>query len=308
MNDHDAETIPIQPILVILVWRGGARLKRALDSLRDTEKYFKRVVISITSDPDSDDVREARKFASQMSSGGHPTKIEIICTGIELPTMKHQLFWISYLEKTGARKDDWIFWLAYDDELRSQGISELVDQRGNWPLTPNTVYLGPWSIRHETSNELWSQNTGEEEEVWTCLTRESKQLIPVYEWMSQQLLQPTYIQMSGSVAHLECHSRLVKTWPKKRGPMRIEMATAAHFNVRNVAEFATPVTIIYGRSDSDRSMYGRAAYWEDLNLFFQVLRDFPKAQRSIAPLVNAAGRRLLQMVTRTNITEEWRTR
>lgn len=300
-NDHSA----VLPILVVLVWRGGKRFERALTSIRDCEQYFSRVILSITSEQDSPDVQIARDYLANLANEGFSSKAEIICTGEEFPTMKHQKFWIEYLESTGAKRNDWIFWLAYDDQLRLKGIKEIVDRNGNWRLAQSTIYLGPWSIRHESSIELW-HGLENEEEIWTCLPKNSGKQIPVLNWISSQITQPTYLQMSGSVAQLDCHSRLIRTWPKKRRPMRIEMATAAHFRVHTVTEFVTAPTFIYGRSDSDRAAYGRSAYWEDLNLALRVLKDAPLARRPLAPLFRALAVRVIQIFTRKNPREEWR--
>jgi len=90
--------------------------------------------------------------------------------------------------------------------------------------------------------------------------------LPVAKWIGNQLVQPTYMQMSGSVIALESHQRVVNGRPKKKGPMRIEMATAATLNITTVEEFAEPISIIYGRPNSDRASYGNAARSEDVHL------------------------------------------
>ncbi len=48
--------------------------------------------------------------------------------------------------------------------------------------------------------------------------------------------------------------------------MRIEMATAAAPTNAFVEEFSEPVSIIYGRSNSDRANYAKTARKEDLHL------------------------------------------
>lgn len=83
-------------------------------------------------------------------------EVEVLCTGRELPTMQHQAFWVDYLQRTGTRPTDWIYWLAYDDEVRSRGIDAITDAHGNWPLTPQTAYFGPWAMRHEQAETLWN--------------------------------------------------------------------------------------------------------------------------------------------------------
>jgi len=60
--------------------------------------------------------------------------------------------------------------------------------------------------------------------------------------------------------------------PRKTGPMRIEMAVAAATCNRFVEEFSEPVSIIYGRSNSDRASYGSAARKEEVRLMAWLAR------------------------------------
>ena len=78
--------------------------------------------------------------------------------------------------------------------------------------------------------------------------------------------------MSGSVIALESHQRVIYGRPKKKGPMRIEMATASTPNNTTVEEFAEPISIIYGRPNSDRSNYAKTARQEDAHLIAWVAR------------------------------------
>jgi hypothetical protein len=227
-------------------------------------------------------MRIATEFQQQ-----HP-KVEVICTKGELPTMAHQAFWIHYLEQTGAAKSDWIYWLAYDDQVRTRGIDNLVDQHGNWALTPGTAYFGPWAMRHEQADQLWSGDPKAELESWTSFPIEGPTELPVAKWIGNQLVQPTYMQMSGSVIALESHQRVVNGRPKKKGPMRIEMATAATLNNSTVEEFAEPISIIYGRPNSDRASYGNAARSEDVHLVAWLARYVGHKPSSLPAIVNAA--------------------
>jgi hypothetical protein len=251
---------PLQPILVMMSYRGGERLQRCLDSIATAEHHFNRIVLSITAAEDSDDMRMATEFQQQ-----HP-KAEVICTKMELPTMAHQAFWIDYLQRTGATKNDWIYWLAYDDQVRTRGIDNLVDEDGNWPLKRGTAYFGPWAMRHEQADQIWSGDPAADLESWTSFPIEGPLQLPVAKWIGNQLVQPTYMQMSGSVIALESHQRVIKGRPKKKGPMRIEMATAATANNTTVEEFTEPISIIYGRPNSDRANYASTAWKEDIHL------------------------------------------
>lgn len=297
----------VQPILVSMVWRGGQRFNRALASIRAGRKYFSRVVLSVTGPVDGDDMRLALEFQKSDPS------VEVICTERELPTMQHQAFWIDYLESTGVHATDWIFWLSYDDELRVTGIANIVDERGNWPLTPGTAYFGPWAMRGEEVGGLWSGDPNEALPAWTSFPADGPTRLPVHTWIADQLRQPTYMQMSGSVNPFRSFLDLRKGHPRKRGPMRIELAAAASRGSRNVAEFSEPVSIIYGRSDSDRASYGSAARTEDVHLAVWLLRYGawnPKALLPVAAsLAQATLRTGQETVGRTEaLTEEWRVR
>lgn len=256
----------VQPILVCMVWRGGDRFIRCVASIEESARHFSRVVISVTGPQDGADMEIARAAQAR-----HP-RFEVICTGSELPTMQHQSFWVDYLLKSGAGSDDWVCWLAYDDELRPSGLHSLVDGQGSWPLQPGTAYFGPWAMRGEDPDLLWNGDPADPLEVWTSFPQAGPTRLPVERWIGDQLHQPTYMQMSGSVNQLSAFVDLKESRPLKRGPMRIEMAVAASPGTSTVEEFDEPITIIYGRSDSDRASYGKAARREDLHLVARLLR------------------------------------
>ena len=292
----------MKPILVMLSWRGGARLTRCLKSIAPALPYFSRVLLSSTSAFDSDDANQIKDFARAHAG------VEAISTGVELPTMQHQRFWINHLIATGANADDMVFWLAYDDEVRISGLHQLVGARGHWPVMLDTVYLGPWALRHESPAQLWSGIESELLESWTCLPLPTTRM-PLLTWIAEQLRQPTYLQMSGSVMPLRAHADLVMRTPVKAGPMRIEMATAVASGAAYVAEFAEPLTIIYGRSDSDRASYGSAARAEDIDLVRRigryVARNPSQAGRASRFAWTGLKSRLLGS---SPVAEEWRIR
>ena len=249
-----------------MAWRGGARFKRCLASIAASQHHFQRVILSVTSDENSDDMRAAQAFKKQ-----HP-RTEVICTGRELPTMQHQAFWIDYLQRTGATPTDWIYWLAYDEVVKPTGIDRIIDTEGNWPLQPGTVYFGPWAMRHESADDLWHGDSLEPLESWTSFPQRGPLRLPLMRWIRDQLRQPTYMQMSGSVCPFGNFIEIKDGKPAKQGPMRIEMAIAASRSTTHVQEFSEPVSIIYGRSNSDRASYGKAARREDAHLLAWLAR------------------------------------
>lgn len=300
-------TSPLRPILVCMSWRGGERLARCLASIERSAHHFERIVISVTAAEDSDDMVQAR------AAQAREPRIEVICTGRELPTMQHQAFWIGYLLATGAKRSDWIYWLAYDDEVRLRGIDSLVDADGTWPLERGTCYFGPWALRHEQADSLWHGDPQEPLESWTSFPAEGPTHLPVPVWIADQLRQPTYMQMSGSVASFGSFIDLRDKHPRKKGPMRIEMAVASAPDNEVVAEFPEPISIIYGRSNSDRAAYGKAARREDLHLLTWLARYGARHPNAIRPLAGGFGSVATTYVEaiskRTGLPqEEWRVR
>ena len=298
---------PVKPTLVCMVWRGGARFERCLTSIAASQHHFQRIILSITSDYDSEDMEKASMFQRE-----NP-EIEVLCTGRELPTMQHQAFWVDHLQRTGTRPTDWIYWLAYDDEVRSRGIEAIIDAHGNWPLTPHIAYFGPWAMRHEQAEALWNGDRGEPLESWTSFPKEGPTRLPVIRWIADQLQQPTYIQMSGSVIPFANYLALRDGKPTKTGPMRIEMATAACAATRFVAEFPEPVSIIYGRPNSDRASYGSQARKEDQHLMAWLAKYSLRHPTAMPAFVATAATPVLQhsaqrLAGRAIPAEEWRVR
>lgn len=295
-----------QPILVCMVWRGGARFERCLKSIQSGLPYFSRAVLSVTSSWDSADMKLAQDFASR-----HP-QVEVVCTGRELPTMQHQSFWIDYLQASGAHPDDWVYWLAYDDEVRTTGIASLIDRQGNWPLQADTCYFGPWAMRHEAADRPYDGPTTSPLESWTSFPASGPTRLPVLEWIEQQAMQPTYMQMSGSVCPFSSFIALRDFRPRKTGPMRIEMAIAAGPATRFVEEFSEPVSIIYGRPNSDRASYGQAARKEDLHLLLQLLKRAARNPSEFHSLLRIGTGQLRSygraMMGKGRPAEEWRVR
>ena len=298
---------PTRPTLVCMTWRGGERLTRSLTSIEQSHEQFDRIIISVTAPEDSDDMRQAQQLKERLP------QIEVICTGRELPTMQHQAFWVDYLEATGTAPDDWIYWLAYDDEVRLHGIEAMTDEQGNWPLEPHTAYFGPWAMRHEHPDQLWNGDPTEDLESWTSFPAEGPLRLTVAQWIGDQLRQPTYMQMSGSVNHFRSFTALRDSWPRKRGPMRIEMAIAAAPHVTHVEEFSEPVSIIYGRSNSDRASYGKEARREDLHLLAWLARHSAahphQAWTTSASVLSATAIKARALISPAALPqEEWRVR
>ena len=252
---------PIQPVLVLPVYRGGAKFQRALDSVRESERFFRRIIISLNGPVESDD---ADRVAAYRAAGR--SRAEVIQTGAELPWIAHQYFWLDHLERTGERSRDWVLWFAHDDQLRPRGLAALTDEEGGWRLTPQTVYLGPWGMRYDPLGSMYDGPASAPLESWTSFPLGGPLRLPVAEWIAQQLEQPTYINMSGCITQLASFQVLRRFPLSKPGGMRIEMATAAAPNNRFAEELPEPVVITYTSKGSDRTTYTKVARKDDVHM------------------------------------------
>lgn len=301
-------TAPLQPVLVMPVYRGGAKFQRALESVRGAEDFFKRVIISLNSPLGSPDEKTVEDFRATGD-----TNIEVIQTGEELPWIPHQFFWLDYLESTGEGSETWVMWFAHDDELRPRGIRNLVDQRGNWPLEDGTIYLGPWGMRYDPPGELFDGDRNGPLESWTSFPIDGPVRMPVAQWIADQLVQPTYINMSGCVTKLESFQQLRDFLYQKPGGMRIEMATAAAPVNRTAEEFSEPLVITYTSKGSDRTTYTKVARKDDAHLITWLANNAAHHPGSIGAFTKAAlaiaGQRLGQLLNRNEpVAEDWRYR
>jgi len=297
-----------KPILVVMVWRGGERYTRCLESIAESTQFFSRVVLSIAADVNSADYKRTQDFCVEHAN------VEAICANEELPTMAHQDFWVTYLEKSGATPQDWIYWLAYDDQVYTPGMTMLFG--GNSPqltLEADTVYFGPWAMRHEQPEQLWSGNPHEPMETWTSFPKLGPLKLPLITWIADQLKQPTYMQMSGSLIPFRNYVELRDGSPKKTGPMRIEMATAAGTQTKFVQELPKPISVIYGRSNSDRANYGNEARKEDIHLIRWLSRYAQANPTQWVHMITLIAQQM-STIARRKVTksqpphEEWRVR
>ncbi len=290
------------------VYRGGIKFARALASVRPAEQHFRRIVVSLNSPAGSPDEATIEAYRA-----AGPTKIEVIQSGTELPWMPHQYFWLAHLESTGERPADWIYWFAHDDQVRATGIDRLVDARGNWPLTPQTIYLGPWGMRYDPVGGVYDGPADAPVESWTSFPIDGPLRLPVAEWIAQQLEQPTYINMSGCVTQLASFAALRSFPIAKPGGMRIEMATAAAPNNLAVEEFAEPVVITHTSPVTDRTTYAKVARKDDRHMVAWLMNYVARHPGAAVPTARATakvGRDYLRVLTGrgTLPAEDWRFR
>lgn len=290
-----------KPILVMMSYRGGERLQRCLESISRAEGHFSRIVLSVTSQEDSEDMKLCEAFRRSQVP-----RAEILCTHEELPTMRHQAFWVDYLEATSVASTDWIYWLAYDDEINLLGIESILDPAGDWPLKDKTSYFGPWAMRHEAHGQVLPGNSLETLEIWTCLKSQGVTAIEVLDWIRDQLTTPTYLQMSGSLIQFAAYLDMRDGKPRKQLPMRIEMAMSSCRGQRVVDEFQAPVVTIYGRPDSDRASYGRRARREDLHLLAWLARRTKRHPTEMLKVAKIYVLSLRLALSKKKPMEEWR--
>lgn len=290
------------------VFRGGPKFERALDSVRRSEQFFRRIVVSLNGPHDSAD-----RMCADAYRAAADTKVEVICTGTELPWMAHQYFWLDHLEQTGERPGAWVCWFAHDDQIRPTGISNLVDVAGNWPLRPQTTYLGPWGMRYDPLGSMYDGPPDAPLESWTSFPLGGPLRLPVAEWIAQQLEQPTYINMSGCITQLASFQALRSFPIAKPGGMRIEMATAAAPNNLTVEELPEPVVITYTSKGSDRTTYTQVARKDDRHMVAWLANYISRHPGAAGPTARAAftvARSSLRVLTGRGVPveEDWRYR
>ena len=299
---------PLQPVLVLPVYRGGLKFQRALDSVRAVEPYFDRIVVSLNSPADSPDLHTVTAYQEQA-----PSKIEVIHTHDELPWMAHQYFWLDYLERTGQVSTDWVLWFAHDDQLRLTGIRALTDDNHSWPLQDETIYLGPWGMRYDPPGGLYDGPADAPLESWTSFPIDGPLRLPVADWIAQQLVQPTYINMSGCITQLASFQAMRAFPVAKPGGMRIEMATAAAPNNRFVQELSEPVVITHTSPSTDRTTYAAVARKDDAHMVTWLANYLTRHPSAIPATSRAATTLLTRAITnrmgRTQpVAEDWRYR
>jgi hypothetical protein len=167
-------------------------------------------------------------------------------------------------------------------------------------------------MRHEQADSLWAGDEDAPMEVWTSFPVDGPTKLPLLAWVRSQLDQPTYMQMSGSVIPFGNYLELRDFVPQKSGPMRIEMATAAGGQTAYVAEFPAPISVIYGRSNSDRASYGSAARKEDVHLLRYLIK-YTDSKPRLLLLVKLLGQQVSQQLKKLSRiegpkNEEWRIR
>jgi len=299
---------PIQPVLVLPVYRGGLKFRRALQSLRPAEPFFRRIILSLNSPVDSPDLTIANEYLAEA-----PSKAEVIHTLDELPWMAHQYFWLDYLERSGEGPTDWVLWFAHDDQLRPRGMQALTDATGSWALEDRTIYLGPWGMRYDPPGGLYDGPIDAPLESWTSFPLDGPLRLSVGEWIAQQLEQPTYINMSGCITQLASFQALRRFPVSKPGGMRIEMATAAAANNRYVEELSEPVVITHTSPSTDRTTYAAVARKDDAHLVAWLAHYLAHHPTAVAPTARASAtvirRAINQRLGRNSFVEEdWRMR
>lgn len=299
---------PLQPVLVLPVYRGGQKFERALRSLQAAEPFFRRIVVSMNSPINSPDLETVNEYLAKA-----PSKAEVIHTLEELPWMAHQYFWLDYLEKSGEGPTDWVLWFAHDDQLRPQGMRACTDATGAWTLEDRTIYLGPWGMRYDPPGGLYDGPADAPLESWTSFPLDGPLRLSVGEWIAQQLEQPTYINMSGCITQLASFQAMRRFPVAKPGGMRIEMATAAAPNNLHVKELSEPVVITHTSPSTDRTTYAKVARKDDVHMVTWLANYLAHHPKAIAPTVRAfnrlAARATIQRALGNKpVREDWRHR
>ena len=236
-----------RPVLLIPVYRGGERFERCLSSLTCAPEYFSAVVLSMNSPRESADHLLALEFQASAK-----LPVVVLNTGTELTSMDHSRFWANELRTQFLPETTQLMWLGHDDELDPEGLA-ISCPGGSWPIRESTMLLGPWKLRHESVGELYRVPEDEQLEVWTCFPDQQSKPQTAIDWVCDQLLHPTYLNLTGGVFPFAGVLDIVDHRIRKQSGMRMEMTLATTRGSRYITELPEPVTIVYGRADSDRA-------------------------------------------------------
>lgn len=236
-----------RPVLLIPVYRGGERFERCLRSLACAPEYFSAVVLSMNSTNDSADRARALDYQANAA-----LPVVVLSTGTELTSMDHTRFWAGELRRQQLLAATNLMWLGHDDEIDPEGLA-ISCPGGRWPLRKGTMLLGPWKLRHESVGELYRAPDNEQLETWTCFPDQLAKPQTAIDWACDQLLHPTYLNLTGGVFSFAAVLDIVDHRLRKQSGMRMEMTLATTRGSRCITELPEPVTIVYGRADSDRA-------------------------------------------------------
>lgn len=224
--------------------------------------FFSGLLLSINGSPDSPDLIAARQFQATVDF-----PITILNTGVELSSMDHIRYWGSFLRDIKTPVDQHVMWLGHDDELNPVGLAKSC-RNGFWTLSEDTMILGPWKLRHESTDSLYQVPVNEVLETWTCFPDSPPIYMKSMDWACDQLVHPTYINLTGGVFPLRSLLEVIDFKPRKVAAMRMEMTLATAVGSKFITELPEAITIVYGRADSDRAMISRKdALSDDRNLF-----------------------------------------
>jgi len=274
-----------RPVLVIPVFHGGERFERCLRSLACAPAYFAAVVLSINARPDSPDLAVAMGFRR---NAGLP--VAVFNTTGEMNSMSHSRFWATELRRRNLPPNTHLMWLGHDDELDPDGLAAACPG-GQWPLRPGTMILGPWKLRHESVGTLYEAPEDEQLETWTCFPDQTVKPQSSIDWVCDQLLHPTYLNLTGGVFPFGSVLDIVDFRVRKTAGMRMEMTLATSLGSRRITELDEPVTIVYGRSDSDRATIPNAhARSDDRHLLIWLARYAARTPRTRARFASTLAR------------------
>jgi hypothetical protein len=201
-------------------------------------------------------------------------------------------------------------WLGHDDELNPTGLEDVCTD-GRWPLPAETMMLGPWVVRHESIDALYQGSESQQDEVWTCFPDPLIGTLPAIDWVCDQLIRPTYLNLTGGIFPFSSLLAILDFWHRKTANMRAEMTLATAPGTHFISEFPEPVVIVYGRADSDRATIpARHARSDDRHLVLWLARYVshdPRAMgRFIKTLAHLASLRGRVALGRASLpAEEW---
>jgi hypothetical protein len=99
---------------------------------------------------------------------------------------------------------------------------------GEPALRAGTCYFGPWTMRHEKADQLWDGDPIAVLESLTSFPRDGPLKLPLVTWIAEQLKQPSYMQVSGSVCRFRDFLRIRDGRPRKKDPCASQCLPPRH--------------------------------------------------------------------------------
>lgn len=228
--------------LILPVFNGGERFKRALKSVEGCVKFFHTITISINGKDNALDTISVLK-----SSLINNSKLILLKTGEDMTPVEHAI-WIRQNLKSKLKLSDNIMFLAHDDELIHSSFA----------LWYNTLYVEysdtSWIGNYQVVKENPADMKGSTPVIKKVLLEELDSLkLSVSSWLEYLDSTPdkyVFTNMSGMVFPVKTYFDFIKFERYTNGNKgaRMEYMLLTHYMIKNISSVHKPLIRIYEHS------------------------------------------------------------